>query len=214
MLPLPKRKNDAAAAAAAMPAWHPNFRNFERLPDTKVVRTAFFINGIAAVIAAIALLWVCYQEYQLHDLNRQIEVWQQQINRDRKGSDQAVALYKKFQAEQNRVTEVDAFLRSRPATSALLLRLGETLPKAIALDGLDLRTDGLTLRGTVRGSPDEASGSSSAYLTQLRDDATLAEQFDDVSLTNLRRNDQSGRLDIELFLRLKTAAKKEAAKKK
>ena len=59
-----------------------------------------------------------------------------------------------------------------------------------------------------------ASGSSSAYLTQLRDDATLAEQFDDVSLTNLRRNDQSGRLDIELFLRLKTAAKKEAAKKK
>jgi hypothetical protein len=74
MLPLPKRKNDAAAAAAAMPAWHPNFRNFERLPDTKVVRTAFFINGIAAVIAAIALLWVCYQEYQLHDLNRQIEV--------------------------------------------------------------------------------------------------------------------------------------------
>ena len=29
-----------------MPAWHPNFRNYEKLPDIKVVRTAFFVNGV------------------------------------------------------------------------------------------------------------------------------------------------------------------------
>jgi hypothetical protein len=213
MSPLSKRKSEAPAAATAMPSWHPNFRNFERLPDTKVVRTAFFVNGVAAVIAAIALLWVCYQQYQLHDLNRQIGVWQQQIDRDRPGSQRTVALYKKFQVEQSRVNEVETFLQSRPVISALLLRLGATLPKPMALDLFDLRSDGVVLRATVQGSPDEASGRASTYLTQLRDDPALADYFDDMSLTNLSRNAQTGRLDIELFLRLHQTAKKGAAKK-
>ena len=54
MLSLLKKKPDAAAANLT-PAWHPNFRNFERLPDTKVVRTTFFING-----GAIAVAWCCW----------------------------------------------------------------------------------------------------------------------------------------------------------
>ena len=44
MLSLLKKKPDAAAANQT-PAWHPNFRNFERLPDTQVVRPTFFVNG-------------------------------------------------------------------------------------------------------------------------------------------------------------------------
>ena len=48
-------KKKAEAAASQVPAWHPNFRNYQRLPDIKVVRTAFFINGFAALIA-IALI--------------------------------------------------------------------------------------------------------------------------------------------------------------
>ena len=39
------KKSDAQSAVA--PVWHPNFRNFERLPDTKVVRTTFFVNTAA-----------------------------------------------------------------------------------------------------------------------------------------------------------------------
>ena len=46
MLSLLKKKSEAAAAPT-VPAWHPNFRNYEKLPDLKVVRTAFFVNGAA-----------------------------------------------------------------------------------------------------------------------------------------------------------------------
>ena len=53
MLPFLKKKSEASAAPA-VPNWHPNFRNFEKLPDIKVVRTAFFVNG-AAVSVALAL---------------------------------------------------------------------------------------------------------------------------------------------------------------
>ena len=51
------RKSDAEPAAA--PLWHPNFRNYDRLPDTKAVRTALLVNlvaGAAAVVAAAAYL--------------------------------------------------------------------------------------------------------------------------------------------------------------
>lgn len=203
MLRLPKKKSEAAAAPT-MPAWHPNFRNFERLPDTKVVRTAFFINGVAIVVAVVLLFWFGYQEYQLRELNRQVADWQAQIDHNRPGSDQAIAMFKQFEAAAARFGEIDAFVKSKPAVSALLLRLGETLPHNVALDTFDLGTRGLRLLVTVRGAPDQASGYASTYLDQLRADAVLKETFDTVTLNSLNRNPQTGRLSVEFFLKFKS----------
>src|SRR4051794_32197737 len=133
MLPFLKKKSEAPAAPQ-VPAWHPNFRNFEKLPDIKVVRTAFFVNGIAVTIALAAIIFFGFQEWQLHVVKGQIDDWQRQIDRDKKGSDQAVALFKKFQAEEARINEVDTFVKSKPPVSDLLLRLTQTLPARVALD--------------------------------------------------------------------------------
>lgn len=196
-----KKKTDASSSE--MPPWHPNLRNFARLPDTKVVRTAFFINGASVFIALGLLLWFSYQEYQLHNLDRQIADWDRQIARDKKDSDKFVALYAKFQAEQARINEVDAFVKSRPPVSLLLMRLGATLPKEIALDAFDEQVTGVGLRGTLRGTPEEASGYASDYLDQLRADKVLAGYFDDVSYSGsgVTRNPQTKRLSLQLFLR-------------
>ncbi|HYD83830.1 MAG TPA: hypothetical protein VEA63_07245, partial [Opitutus sp.] len=140
MRSLLKRKTDAATSGT--PPWHPNFRNFERLPDTKVVRTAFFVNGLAIVVATILLLWFAYQEYQLRDLKRQATEWQEQIDRDRPASNKAIADFKKFQAEGAKVKEIEAFLSARPLISELLVQLGQTLPSNIAIDGFELRGNG------------------------------------------------------------------------
>lgn len=203
------KKKPEAAAASEMPPWHPNLRNFARLPDTKVVRTAFFINGASIFIALGLLLWFSYREYELHNLDRQIATWDAQITRDKKASDGFVALYGKFQEEQARINEVDTFLKSRPAVSQLLMRLGATLPKDIALDAYEEQMNGVTLRGTVRGTPDEASGYASAYLDQLRADKVLTTYFDDYSFSGsgVSRNAQSRRLQLQLFLRFRPAAK-------
>lgn len=206
MLSLLKKKPEADTVSVEL-AWHPNFRNFERLPDTKVVRTAFFINGVAVVIALVLLVWFVYQEYELHDVNRQISEWQSQIDRDKPSSDQAIALYKNFQTEAARVSEVDAFIKSRPFISGLLMRLGSTLPNNVALDTFEIRETGLNLRATVRGAPELASGYASAYLEQLRADTVLLERFDDMQLVNLSRNAQTGRLAIEISLKYKATDK-------
>lgn len=199
MPPLRKKKAEGAAAAA-MPAWHPNFRNVERLPDTKVVRTAFFVNGVAIFLALLAAGWFVYQEYQLHSLNKQLAQAQEQIDRDRKPSDQAIALYKKFQTEAARITEIDAFLKARPAPSELLLHLAQTLPPSLALDSFELRESGLRLSIAIRGAPDRASGYASTYVDQLRKDPVISSYFGDIALTNLARNPQTGRLTVEVAL--------------
>jgi hypothetical protein len=205
-----KKKPDAAASA--VPAWHPNFRNYERLPDTKVVRTAFFINGGAILVALSLLIYFGLGELQLHSLRVQTRDWQQQIDRDRAASNQAVAKSRKFQADEAKISEVAAFLHSRPLVSDLMVNLGKTLPVNVALDALDLRETTLALRATVRGAPDLASGYASAYVDALRTAPEFATVFQNVELTNLSRVAATGRLAIEVSAQLGTPAAKEAKK--
>ncbi len=206
-LPFQKKKSEAATALL-VPTWHPNFRNFEKLPDIKVVRTAFFVNGISISLALALLTYFSFQEWQLHTLQTQIADWQRQIDRDKSGSDKAVALFKKFEAQQAKFQEVETFLKSKPLVSDLLVRLGQTLPPNIALDSLDLRENGLALRLTVRGAPDAATTYANAYLEQLKADKQFA-RFDQVSPdgfknTSVTRNTSTGRLNVEFFLSTKS----------
>lgn len=204
MFPLRKRKPESAAPLETS-AWHPDFRVVERLPDTKVIRTAFFTNGIPIVIAVLCAVWFVANELRLRDLNSQIGELQREIDKNRPASASAIALYKNFQAEAARIAEVDTFLNSKPLISELLLHLAETLPANVALDGLDFQGYAVTLRGTVRGAPDQASGYASSYVQSLKADPTLSSKFDEVTLVNLARNPQTGRLNLEISLRLKGA---------
>lgn len=211
MLSLLKKKSDGAASQ--VPAWHPNFRNFEKLPDTKVVRTAFFINGAAVAVALVLLTYFGVHELQLHTLGAQISEWDAQIARDQRSSDLAVAQFKKFQAQEARLVEVDKFLTSRPVVSDLILRLGQTLPKNVAIDTFDLRDRQLMLRCTVRGSADQATGYATAYVDQVRDDPEIGKKFESVSLTNLNRVAATGRLAIEIAIKFKAPPGTKEAKK-
>jgi hypothetical protein len=207
MLSLLKKKSEAAAAPQ-VPPWHPNFRNYEKLPDIKVVRTAFFVNGAAISVALALLIYVGFGEWELRALNAQVADWDAQIERDKKTSDQAVALFKKFQAEEVKIAEVDAFVKSRPILSPLILRLADTLPQHVAFDSLDLRDNGLMLRLAVRGTPDAASGRATAYLEQLRADPELSQQFDSFNFVSTpTRNPATGHMVVEFFLHLKGTKK-------
>ena len=209
---MPSLKKKPDAAASLVPAWHPNFRNYDRLPDTKVVRTAFFINGGAILVALSLLIYFGLSEFQLHGLRAQTADWQQQIDRDRTASNQAIAKFRKFQTDEAKIHEVTDFLNARPLVSDLVVNLGKTLPANVALDTLDLRESTLTLRATVRGAPDKASGYASAYVDALRKAPEFASVFQDVELTSLNRVPTTGRLAIEVAIKLNIPAAKGAKK--
>ena len=210
MLSLLKKKNEAAAQPQ-VPNWHPNFRNFEKLPDTKVVRTAFFING-AAIFLALALgIYFGFKEWQLRGIKLQVAEEQRKIDRDKKPSDAFAAQFKKFQAEEARTLEVDNFIKSKPLVSPLILRIGETLPPNIAIDSCDLRETGLMIRLSVRGAPETAPGYATAYLEQLRADKQLA-MFDEFNFTTTPTlNPATGRMAVEFLLKLRPPAAPAAA---
>jgi len=210
MLPFLKKKSEAAEAPA-LPAWHPNFRNLEKLPDIKVVRTAFFVNGLSIAVAAVLSIYFGFKEWELSVVKGQISQLQAEIARDKPASDRAIEQFKKFQASEAKIGEVETFLKSKPIVSVLVLRLAKTLPGNVAIDSLDLREAGMTMRLSIRGDAAAASGYANAYLEQLRNDKELS-LFDDFNFTGSPvRNPSSGRMAVEFMLRLKAPV---AAKKK
>ncbi len=209
---LPK-KPKVKSAAPLVPAWHPNFRNFERLPDTKVVRTSFFINVAALFVTLMVVIYTSYAEFNLHSLSGAIDELQQRIDKNREGSDRAVAQFKKFQEEEKRLLEAADFSAEKFVTSSFLLHLGETLPLGIAIRQIEYRSTGVIVRGTVKGSPDEASGVLSTYSDhQLPTDKDISALFEDVTVTSQVRSQETGWLTFELFLKFKGVTGKEAKK--
>ncbi|HUJ42860.1 MAG TPA: hypothetical protein VLW52_04545 [Opitutaceae bacterium] len=199
----------------AMPAWHPNFRNLERLPDTKVVRTQFFVNFAAIAVAAFFLLYFAIQEYRIKALSRQVADWQAQIDTNKKSSDQTLVLAKRFADEERKIGELNDFLKCRLVLTQFLLQIGNTLPPELAIDAVDVRAKavdprdmGVSLHGTVAGAREEAAGRANSYVDQLKQDRYFAEVFDDVSQKRLEPDQTSGRLNFELFLRFKGAVTK------
>lgn len=193
--------------APATPAWHPNFRNFELLPDTKVVRTAFFVNTVALVAAGALLLYVAYREYQVHSLRGQVAAWQERIDANTRQSSGSIALNRKFSDEEKKILELEKFLTDSFDGSDFLVAVAQSLPAKVSLVSVDYREVGATLRGLLEGAPEEASGTASAYLEVLRQEPRLGSYFGEISLTNLTRDAATGQLAFEILLKPKVAEK-------
>ncbi len=201
------RKSDAQPVAA--PLWHTNFRNFERLPDTKVVRTTFFINTAAIAVTLGLLLWLGYREYHIYNLGEQIAQAQKEIDANSKQNAEAIRLSESFAAEESKLNEAAAFANARISPSEFVMLLGETLPKEISIDAIDAHLNGptvgvYTMRGIVAGTPDQASGTASNYVQMLHDNARLKSIFDSITLERLNRDAGSGFMSFEISLKVKS----------
>jgi hypothetical protein len=209
------KKSSDKPSATTVPAWHPNFRNFERLPDTKVVRTSFFINGLSVFIALSLAIYAGYKEYDLKTLRADTESAINQIKANKPASDQAVALFKNFQEQEQKILELQAFLStSKVVVSDLIMQFGVTLPESVSLGGIDFRSTGVQLRGSIEGASDEASGQAVAYVEILRKDVMFNKLFGDVTLTNIVRDAGSGRMRFLIDLKFSVPAKKPTGGKK
>jgi hypothetical protein len=207
-LPL-TRKSDATPVAA--PLWHPNFRNYERLPDTKVVRTTFFINAASIMVALLLLLWVGFREFKIHELGQQITDAQGEIDKNQKQNNEAIRLSAVFAEQDKKLADAEAFARMPLSPLDFVLTLGRTLPKEIQIESADIRladlgTSQCILRGFVTGTKDQGSGIVSAYLEALRATPKFAAVFDSVSLISL--NDaKNNLLSFEIVCKFKAPGK-------
>jgi hypothetical protein len=200
------KKRDAAPASP--PAWHPNFRDFERLPDTSAIRKTFFVNATAVLFAVLAAGWLAWNEFQVRNYATQQAAAEAEIARHQKQNAEGLKLTKEFADEEKKFTEAAAFLKAPIRPSELLLLLGETLPAEIQLEYVDLRladpsNSTCILRGYAAGSKDQASGAASAYVERLRTVPRFAQIFESVNLTTLNTDARTGMLIFEIVLKFK-----------
>lgn len=211
MLPLLKKPSDKPSVAT-VPAWHPNFRNFERLPDTKVVRTSFFVNGVAIVLVLILAIFTIYREYSLNTLRTQARDWQTEVDKNKPASDRAVAAFKQFQEQEKQIFALRDFMQTSKITvSEFILQLGESIPPTVLLTSMEYRGTSIALRANVAGTADTASGEASLYIDKLREYPPFKELFESVKLNNIVRDPAGGLMRIEIVLQFK--APKAPAKK-
>lgn len=200
------KKPSDKSSSVTVPAWHPNFRNFERLPDTKVVRTSFFVNGIAVFIAFALLLYFGYREYGLQTMNAETEAASSSIAANKVASAQAVAQFRKFQEEEKKVQALQQFLApSRLVFSDFVLLVGSTLPPATIITNIDYRKTGVMLKGGISGASEEASGQAVVYVESLKKN-DLFSMFD-ITLTNIVRDTATGQIRFQIDLKFKAATK-------
>jgi hypothetical protein len=211
MLSLTK-KSDVPVAA---PLWHTNFRNFERLPDTKVVRTTFFVNTAAGAAALGLLLWVGYTEYKLNNLGGQVTEAQARIDADASKNAEALRLTKVFTDEEKKIAEADAFLKVPLPVSEFIEVIGQTLPKEIIIEFTDVRLPAAdpkahqyVMRGLVAGTRDQAAGAASSYVDTLRAHPRLGAVFDPITLEKLTPDGGTGFMSFEISLKVKPEGKK------
>ena len=189
---------------ATTPAWHPDFRVTERLPDTKPVRTIFFINSAAVLLATCLAIYIGYREVGLRALRADTESAALSLKQNKPGSDQAVELFKKFQEQEKGILALQDFLATRKlVVSDFVLHLGATLPSGVRLTTIDYKPAAVVVRGDIAGAADEASGLVYTYIDLLRKDKELAKSFENISLSSISREAATGRIRFEAALKFK-----------
>jgi hypothetical protein len=201
-----KKPRDKKAAAVVAPAWHPNF------PDTKTVRTSFFINATAIVVTLVLLGYTVKGELDLRGLRVETAQQVERIGKEKTGSDKALAQHGKYQDEDKKWRELEQFKQGgigggKLVLSRLLLRLGERLPPKIALSGIECNAAGVILRGNVRGTLVEATEDVDDYLKQLHDDSEIGSLFDSLQVNSQSPDNATGRLAFEIGLKFKEPPK-------
>ena len=212
MLPSLKKPSDKSLT---MPAWHPNFRIPERLPDTKAVRTSFFINGLAIFIVVALIVYTGFREYNLYTLRSDTAIALSAVQARKPVSDRAIVLYKNFQDEEKKVLALQEFLSvSRYTISDFILQLGGALPLGINLSSVDCTSTQVTLRGAIKGAPEEASGRAISYVEDLRKNEVFSKLFVSVTLTNIARDPGTGLIRFVIDLKVKEPSKNAPGGKK
>jgi hypothetical protein len=201
------KKSSNKFSALTVPAWHPNFRNFEKLPDIKVVRTTFFINGGAILIVVALMIYAVYREVELSALKSDTVAAKSVVDANKAGSDQAIILYKKFQVEERKIQDLQKFLaNSKVTVSELILNLGSNVPPSVALTSVDCRPTGVTLRGGVNATAEEGAGIAVAYVEDLKKNGYFSDLFGSIKLTNIIRDTGTAQIRFEIDLKFKVPA--------
>lgn len=197
-----RNKTGGKTAKTESVAWHPNFRDVSRLPDTKTVRTKFFVNLVAATVAIALLLITVHREVTLGEARSEVARLEARIAETTPASMKAVADFKFYQEEEKQITAATAAFRNSFSYPDFLVTLARLLPPSVKVSRADYRGVGqnITIAGSVRGFDTSASDKASTLVKSLQGDEYFKKTFVGISLTRIAREAAEGTMLYEIEL--------------
>jgi Tfp pilus assembly protein PilN len=193
--------------------WHPNFRVVATLPDTKVIRTSFLINGAAVALVLSTAVFMFLREQETADIRAQAAAWTERIQAGKPAYDKAVKLQKDFSEAEKRVKEIESFVTCDHVASLFLRRVAETLPRYCTIDAVEMYGQGVRLKGSIVGTPVKVPEIATAYVKQLEADAFFSSQLQSVKLDSLDPEKDAGRMLFVIGMKFKSRTESDAKAK-
>jgi len=134
------------------PAWHPDFRIGENLPDIKAVRTGFLINLAFIGLAFALLVWLAYREAAIHSHQTNIETLRDEERSMEAESKKVTALNTQFMKRKQIHDDLVKFYDAPFDVSALFADIARIRPGEIAFEEMSYREDERAEKDAVRRS--------------------------------------------------------------
>ena len=145
MSPRKNRKND-------FPAWHPDFRIAEDLPDIKAVRTDFLINLTVIGLAFALVVWLVYREASIYGYQSDIETLRDEERRMETESKQVAELNSRFMKRKRIHDDLVKFYDAPFDVPAFFADIARIRPGEIAFEEIAYREIEQTEKDTLRRS--------------------------------------------------------------
>ena len=197
------------------PAWHPNFRNVDTLPDIKAIRTDFVINWGVVLVAVALLMFFLKNEFSALAIGRNIKEFETKISENDTDNNNNLKLSGEFGILSKEITEVEAFMNVPIKPSAFLLNFTEIKPEEMLLHSINYDSQNINLgsrktapgkslniRGSISGSPAEVTQLVTEFVETLKKLEMIEESLHKVELQSLVRDESLGLFNYYIRIEL------------
>ena len=188
--------------------WHVDCRLSAQLPSDDLVRGAFLVNLIAAVLATAVTILAFWQIYVSGSLRSEINYWQDQIATHKRQFAELSRATKKLDAAVARLDNAYELMHQPYVVSDLVLSIGRTRLPRMTISSINGFAGGVVIRGNLREPAGQAAQTLRGYVATLRKDPAIGPLFGTIALVSLDRTEDTGGLTFEIACKLKGATAK------
>ena len=194
------------------PAWRPNFRDVQALPDIKVIRTDFLLNFIFLTLLVGAGALYAMKELQIRERQELQAELNAAIEQLQSGDREFIRLDKEFQGKIKSLEELAKFADDPLAEGRLFVDLAKVQPAEVVLSSLSIapRLEGKTFVYTVslNGTVTESARPAATIINEYREQLATIPQVegrlvDQPQLSSFSRDDKLGVFSFGVTMNIK-----------
>lgn len=183
--------------------WHVDCRIEDELPDDNVVRTRFLINVIFGGAAVAAIIYTGLLLVQWVSVRDQIRDWEQRIGDNRGEVSDIKRTQVEYSAEAVKIDQAYALVRPLFNISSFISSIGRTRPAQMSIDIIEWNETGITMRGGLNESSEQASLTLGTYVKTLIHDDKIGPLCREIRLTGADRGTSGDVFKFEIAFYLK-----------